>query len=1703
MALQCRVVLNENNEIDHVKTEDGQRSQLFDGLVETLGGDKNSALGFYALTESEDFKTAQKAKKTESPAYSIAKVYKDRLTKEKQNNPSQYWSVDIPSDEVIEDAARNGRIVDVNGGMGIVTEDGNMIGMFKYDKNAKNTAQAVQEARIQKGGVKLDNYDGYLTKLYQKNGFRVAARLPFNKEFAPEDWSEEMHGTPDVVFMVYAPQNKLKIEEKIFEDYDEASNYRDSFITTTLSILEETGLADNVFQLSTQEIENKLIELGVEASVAKQVVAYHGSPHFFDRFTTEKMGTGEGAQAFGWGLYFTDLESIARNYAKVLSSKNSYFVDDVVGFKSELKDILNKYEFSKNFNLPSIDSNGVIDQITLDIFLEQFQQIEQTFSLDKKKLQDKDKNSKGILPQYLSEFNKMYDSIEKRVQEYNNFIKEIKEFEEDFDYTILGNKNLYKVVLHKGKTPSEYTWLEWDKSLSKNLANRLLEKAKNDENLAKSSIIFKLENPENYVGNDIYGGLNLIFRSGKEVSMFLLDAGIDGIKYPAESISRGATSDTARGFNYVVFDENAITIEEQIRFQKSGITPITNGFIHNNDVYLNKDTATEETEIHEFNHLYNNWLKQNRPEVYKKGLDLVKEEIKKGKQKEKLSKKDTKELKKLLDFKTDSVTIYDENATAEILIEQLSDGEVSLYISEIWSDIKGQGSATKLLNKIQSFSDEYNVAISLRASTNNNIRTSGGLEQEALVKWYEKNSFYISEEDNNFEKDETAPFIVYQPTIAVKSEIQDIIDFVKTNQPNLEGEKLNEEILTEMVGRRGLELLIEQKDKAKSSGIIDYLKQVWQEIKNMLGLSSYTDEQILNMNLQDFANASAIDLLRGERIDSERNGKQNTEFFEGKAKEASSKIPYTPVLKVDQTTPVAKAYSLYTAGGNFTGHISKMIAGFQEKQKQVAEAIVKGGFKNFLDLGTSEGGMIKTVASQDRSIKAVGIDPNREMQKNFNSTPEVKNAEFRLEAFQGSWTEDDGTKIKEFKTNQKFDVVNEDFMFQFVNNNREKQVKGVKELMTPEGIFITSEKFHTANEASNELKKYDHQRKYFSPDQLTEDKQTIVSGMADDMVNDVEYFNILKKNFKFVEEFWNAGNFKGYLASDSLEVLKEFKNNVGDLTSEFTDETSLTKPRPLVEPSVEEVVQYANATEEELTPEQTIDLQDVIMSLGVNNSKEAEKKLKEALETKGFIRFNKKQMLNSGAFNKYEVKQILNSKEKQDQVEQSYRALKNSPTIEVEYPKDGINRESKINSFCKQSVINPLLPTETEGVETKTVTKEGVLEDKTTGTDTEVILNNTYIGEENVKLSENLFFITKTFSPAVWENKKDAIFKVVKQIKEYAKDNGIDLKNIEEKVYTKSREEIINFFESLEDFLQKGDATEFAPLYNEMFELNKPVKESIRTDNKFDVYMDEDVSEYEAFTKHNLVKKSPTVYRKIKGDLSLDEAYSIVSQNEDISEEQLRKEIKENPLEVSDYEVDVEELEKMQLYKRYFNFRRNIATIKPSTQKKSFIRKANKWLLKSGNPYYKITKNGLELVSQDEITRSRAELTLPEYLKQEEKEEVIVEDLNKERRLESLVNPSSVQKVKGEFLYLEPEVVAIKNEVESMVRTPRGVFEYMYGQGNVGFYGKVVSEERPLSDMNYKQYTYLENSPELFQKAKNYYSKAELDEINKDNFECS
>jgi hypothetical protein len=45
-------------------------------------------------------------------------------------------------------------------------------------------------------------------------------------------------------------------------------------------------------------------------------IVYHGSPHTFDKFDMSKIGTGEGAQAYGHGLYFADNPSVAQSYQK-------------------------------------------------------------------------------------------------------------------------------------------------------------------------------------------------------------------------------------------------------------------------------------------------------------------------------------------------------------------------------------------------------------------------------------------------------------------------------------------------------------------------------------------------------------------------------------------------------------------------------------------------------------------------------------------------------------------------------------------------------------------------------------------------------------------------------------------------------------------------------------------------------------------------------------------------------------------------------------------------------------------------------------------------------------------------------------------------------------------------------------------------------------------------------------------------------------------------------------------------------------------------------------------------------------------------------------------------------------------------------------------------------------------------------------------
>jgi hypothetical protein len=58
---------------------------------------------------------------------------------------------------------------------------------------------------------------------------------------------------------------------------------------------------------------------GKQIGPVSQLDVYHGSPYKFDQFDASKIGTGEGAQAYGHGLYFAENPDVALGYQRKLA----------------------------------------------------------------------------------------------------------------------------------------------------------------------------------------------------------------------------------------------------------------------------------------------------------------------------------------------------------------------------------------------------------------------------------------------------------------------------------------------------------------------------------------------------------------------------------------------------------------------------------------------------------------------------------------------------------------------------------------------------------------------------------------------------------------------------------------------------------------------------------------------------------------------------------------------------------------------------------------------------------------------------------------------------------------------------------------------------------------------------------------------------------------------------------------------------------------------------------------------------------------------------------------------------------------------------------------------------------------------------------------------------------------------------------------
>jgi len=105
-------------------------------------------------------------------------------------------------------------------------------------------------------------------------------------------------------------------------------------------------------------------------AVGSGIRAYHGSPHDFDRFDLSKIGTGEGAQSYGHGLYFAGNEAVAKAYREALAGTTSqkfvngqeYNRDNPVHLAAHLADVFKSRDKALQVLQDDIKKSSVVPE---------------------------------------------------------------------------------------------------------------------------------------------------------------------------------------------------------------------------------------------------------------------------------------------------------------------------------------------------------------------------------------------------------------------------------------------------------------------------------------------------------------------------------------------------------------------------------------------------------------------------------------------------------------------------------------------------------------------------------------------------------------------------------------------------------------------------------------------------------------------------------------------------------------------------------------------------------------------------------------------------------------------------------------------------------------------------------------------------------------------------------------------------------------------------------------------------------------------------------------------------------------------------------------------------------------------------------------------------------------------------------------------
>jgi hypothetical protein len=255
-------------------------------------------------------------------------------------------------------------------------------------------------------------------------------------------------------------------------------------------------------------------------------IVWHGSPHKFDKFDSSKIGTGEGAQAYGHGLYLAESPDVAKSYMGAGTSKGG------AAFENRLSKMMERAQDAGRYG-----EAGALEELLVN--------------RNPAMARTKFSVSNGYSPETVSQAHKV-----------------IAQFEDKFQPS-----GLYKVDLPDSAIAR---MLDWDKPLSQQApavqaAYKKYLKSPQASEYAKSWTRYKdgmrLDQAEPLLKNP--GGENLYknaFPSREAANQWAFENGIPGIRY-LDGGSRGAGSGTS---NFVVFPGN----EDLLRILERNGQPI-------------------------------------------------------------------------------------------------------------------------------------------------------------------------------------------------------------------------------------------------------------------------------------------------------------------------------------------------------------------------------------------------------------------------------------------------------------------------------------------------------------------------------------------------------------------------------------------------------------------------------------------------------------------------------------------------------------------------------------------------------------------------------------------------------------------------------------------------------------------------------------------------------------------------------------------------------------------------------------------------------------------------------------------------------------------------------------------------------------------------------------------------------------------------